>query len=270
MEKVQHGVPKGSVLRLLLFLIYINDLSKSISDKCSPFLFADETSFIIANPNELEFKFNIETFTEISKWFQRNLLMMNYDKTYFLQSITKTDHEINMQVSFGNKKIAAAQTLKFLGLTIDTPLTWEYHICELTSRLNKACYAMRLIKPFMSVDLLRSAYFSYAHSIISYVITSIFWGNSSHSDEVFKTQKRMVRIIMNSSRNASCRQLFKELQILSVQSQHIFSVLSFVIQNKDQFLFNSQVHKIYTRQPSNLYLPSANLKYARRVFITQE
>ena len=54
--------------------------------------------------------------------------MLHYDKTYFLQFLTKTDNDINMQVSFGNKKIATAQSLKFLGLTIDTTLTWKHHI----------------------------------------------------------------------------------------------------------------------------------------------
>jgi hypothetical protein len=161
--------------------------------------------------------------------------MMNYNKTYFSQFLTKTDQEINMQGSFGNRKIATTQSLKFLGLSINASLTWKYHIGELTSRLNKACYAFRLIKPFMSLDVLRSAYFSYAYSVISCGI--MFWGNSSHSDEIFKTQKRIIRIIMNSSKNASCRQLFKELKILPVQFQYIFSILSFVIENKDQFLF---------------------------------
>jgi len=57
------------------------------------------------------------------KFFQSNLLTLNCDKTYFLQFLTKTDNEINMQVSFGNRKIATAQSLKFLELTIDTTLT---------------------------------------------------------------------------------------------------------------------------------------------------
>jgi len=120
------------------------------------------------------------------------------------QFIAKTDYEIHMQVSFGNRKIATTQIFKFLRLTIHTSLTWKYHIGELTSRLNKACYAIRSIKPFMSLDVLRSTYFLYVRSIISYGI--IFWGNSSHSEEIFKTQKR---IIMNSGKNASCRHLFK-------------------------------------------------------------
>jgi len=56
--------------------------------------------------------------------------------------LTKTDTDDNMKVSFGNKKIATVQNLKFLGLNIDATLTWK-HIDELISRLNKACYAIR-------------------------------------------------------------------------------------------------------------------------------
>jgi hypothetical protein len=64
---------------------------------------------------------------------------------------------------------------------------------------------------------------------------------------------------MNSSKNASCRHLFKDLNILPIQSQYIFSVLLFVTKNNDQFLSNSQVHKINTRQTSDVYVPTANL-----------
>jgi hypothetical protein len=117
----------------------------------------------------------------------------------------------------------------------------------------------------MYLDVLWSTYFSYVHSIISYGI--IFWGNSSNSEEIFKIQKRIIRIIMNSSKNASCRQLFKELNILPIQSQYIFSVLLFLTKYTDQFLFNTQVRKINTRQISNLYLRTANLAlYPKSVY----
>ena len=103
-------------------------------------------------------------------------------KHIFLQFLTKIDHEIKMQVLFGNRKIATTQSLKF-----DTSLTWKYHIGELTSRLNKTCYTIRSIKLFMSPDVLRSTYFSYIHWIISYRI--IFWGISSQNEEIFKIWK---------------------------------------------------------------------------------
>ena len=71
---------------------------------------------------------------------------------------------------------------------------------------------------------------------------------------------------MNSSRNASCQQLFKDLNILPIRSQYIYSILLFVTKNKDQFLFNSQVHKINTRQTLDLYVPTYLTIYQKGVY----
>ena len=91
-KEVQHGVPQGSVLGPLLFLIYINDLSKSISDKSILILFADDTSFIVTNHDDSEFRHKVnEVFNKVNKCFHSNLLMLNYDKTYFLQFQTKAN-----------------------------------------------------------------------------------------------------------------------------------------------------------------------------------
>jgi len=156
-----------------------------------------------------------------------------------------------------------------LGLTVDTTLTWKHHIGELTSRMNKACYAIRSIKPFMSLDVLRSTYFLYAHSIISYGI--IFWGTSSYSDDIFKIQKRIVRIIMNSSRNASCRQLFKDLNILPIQSQYIYIQLFYLLLNiKTNFCLTHQyIKSIQGKLLICMYLQQT-WQYTKRVSITQE
>ena len=172
-----------------------------------------------------------------------------------------------MQVSFGNRKITTVQSLKFLGLTIDTTLTWKHHIGELTSRLNKACYAIRSIKLFMSLDALRSTYFSYAHSIISYGI--IFWENSFYSEDTFKIQKRTIRIIMNSSRNASCQQLFKELNILPIQSQYIFSIVLLLKIKTNFCLTQKYIKSIQGKLLICTYLQQT-WQYTKRVFITQQ
>jgi len=94
---------------------------------------------------------------------------------------------------------------------------------------------------------------------VNYILWNYIWGNSLHSEEIFKVQKRIIRIIMNFSKNASCRQPFKELNVLPVPSQYILSVLLFLTKNEDQFMTNSQMHKITTRQTFDLYIPVANL-----------
>jgi len=120
-----------------------------------------------------------------------------------------------------NKTTVTVKSIKFLGLNIDTILNWKLHISDLKPRLNKACYAIRSIKPFMSSAVLKSVYYLYAHSIMSYGL--IVWGNSTDSDELFKIQKRIIRIIMNSNKNASCKELLKKLNILPLQSKYIYT-----------------------------------------------
>ena len=105
-------------------------------------------------------------------------------------------------------------------------------------------------------------YFSYFHSIMSYGI--IFWGNSHHSVNIFKIQKRIIRIITNPSRYDTCRPLFKRLRILPLPSQYIFSILIFVVTNKKLFQLNSQVHNIHTRYNDNLHLLSTGLTLVQK------
>jgi hypothetical protein len=120
----------------------------------------------------------------------------------------------------------------------------------------------------MPLDVLRSTHFSYAHSITSYGI--IFWGNSSHSEEILKVQKTIIGIIMNLSKNASCQEPFKELNVPPVPSQYILLVLLFLAKNKDQFMTNSQMNNITTRQTFDLYVPIANLTIYQKGVYYQE
>jgi hypothetical protein len=79
-----------------------------------------------------------------------------------------------MQIISSNTIITNTNSTRFLGLIIDSSLSWKDHISELTSKLNKACYAIRVIKPFMSLDIMKMIHCFYFHSVISYGI--IFWG----------------------------------------------------------------------------------------------
>ena len=114
----------------------------------------------------------------------------------------------------------------------------------------------------MSHEALRNIYFSYFHSSMSY--GDIFWGNSQEVHEVFKIQKRAIRILTNKSKRDSCRLLFKELKILTQPPQYIYSLLVFVSENKNLFMLNKDIHKFNTRSSYSVHLPSVNLPVVQR------
>ena len=89
-------VPQGSILGPLFFLLYINDLPKVILELSTPISFVDDTSLIITNPDSLQFEKDIKTVIQIlHKWYYNNLLVLNFEKTQFLQFLTKNTNDIN-------------------------------------------------------------------------------------------------------------------------------------------------------------------------------
>ena len=163
----------------------------------------------------------------------------------------------------GQNRLINSQTINFLGLTLDYTLSWSPHIARICNKLRSACYILRILKPTLTTQNLKTIYFAYFHSIMSYGI--IFWGNSVDNDEVFKLQKRAIRVMTNSSNRTSCRGLLKELGILSLCSQYILSLALFVAKNMDDFTINSDIHPYNTRFNTNLHRSLARLtKYQKR------
>jgi hypothetical protein len=255
---VTDGVPQGSILGPLLFLLYINDLPFSMSNISNPILYADDTSLVLKNLDSQIFKEDVNTSVrQINKWFQSNLLVLNLEKTNFLQFETKNSNVTNFPVIYENKQISNAQSIKFLGIIVDKKLSWQCHVDQMIPKLNKVVYLIRVLKSFLTFESLKMMYFTLFHSIIAYGI--IFWGVSSHSKNIFKIQKRVLRIIANVDRRGSCRTIFKKVKILPLQSQYIYSILMFVVKNKKLFKINSEFHTLNTRAKHDLHVPAANL-----------
>jgi hypothetical protein len=95
---------------------------------------------------------------KIKNWFQSNLLTLNCNKTHFLQFLNKKNKKIQIQTVPSNSVITNLNNTSFLGLTIDNTVSWKDHISNLTSKLNKACYAIRTIKTFMTFNVIRTVY----------------------------------------------------------------------------------------------------------------
>jgi hypothetical protein len=262
-EKITDGVPQGTVLGLLLFLTYVNDLPKTVNDKTIPVLFADDTSMIVKSPNSKDFQPNmVSAFNCVNKLFKVNLLSINIDKTHFIQFKTKNKPTLDINIVCGDNLITTLPNTKFLGIYIHDSIKCSCHVEYIIPKLSSACYIMRSIKSFMSLNTLKTVYYSYFNAIINYGLP--FWENSPHSIKIFKMQKRIIRIMICCKSRVSCRNLFRRLEILPFVSQYILSLMLFVVKNKHLFTLNSENHTKTTRQFNNFYHPITNLSVYQR------
>jgi hypothetical protein len=112
-------------------------------------------------------------------------------------------------------------------------------------------------KHSLPIQTLKIIYFAHVHSIMSYGV--IFWGSASCANKVFLLQKRIIRIITNSGPRDSCRDIFRTMQIFTLYSQYIYSLLLFTIKNKHLFTTNNEIHEYNTRNINNLHPSVINL-----------
>jgi hypothetical protein len=138
---IKHGVPQGSILGPLLFLLYINDLIKIINNESVPILFVDDTSILFTCPHPTDFNKNIHQVFETSyRWFKAHLLSPTFEKPQCIQFITKNNTLTCRKIRYGNKTISNVSHTRFFVLTLDNRLPWKGHIDLLIYKLRSACY----------------------------------------------------------------------------------------------------------------------------------
>jgi hypothetical protein len=126
--------------------------------------------------------------------------------------------------------------------------------------LNSILPAMRL-ELLSHISVKKLCWWSIMPIFIQFWILVILGGNSSYAINIFFVQKRVLRIMIGTGNRNSCRQLFKTLKILPLQSPYIYSLLCFVVNNTDSYQFITDIHNGNTRRSYNLklYQPSARL-----------
>jgi hypothetical protein len=130
-----------------------------------------------------------------------------------MQCFPNMSHERLDSIEHNVNKISAVNSITFLGVIIDSSLTWREHTDYINSKLNSLGYMVRSLRPVLGLKIILQIYFSYVHSVLNYGI--MFWGVSPHSRPIFVTQKRIVRCKMKAKPMDSCRELFKRLGILT-------------------------------------------------------
>lgn len=252
-QTISMGVPQGSVLGPVLFLLYTNEIDK-VSSTFKFIRYADDTSVLVSDKQENSLS-NIctNTINNLVSWCNTNYLYFNSEKTSVIRFHNYQRHCLPPKIYIDNVALESTKNIKFLGLTLDANLNWKDHCANLISKLNSICFMFRNLRDILSLEQLLILYHSQVVSRLRYGVC--FWGVSTRAPDVFIVQKRILRIIADVPKASSCRSIFRDFKILPLLNIFIFEMSVFVYINKQKFVLNQQMYSYNTRHCKDFSIP---------------
>ena len=259
--QISLGVPQGSVLGPLLFLIYINDLPNAL-DLLQPVLFADDTTLYFTHSNPYTLCRTIsKELKQLHNWLISNRLTLNINKSYYI-IFSLRDIPPDINISIANTTLERKSEGKFLGIIIDDKLNFDSHINAVSTNVSKWTGTLYKLKTHIPLNILINLYYAFIYPHLNYGILA--WGSTiaSHMYPLVILQKRLIRILTNSDYLAHTSPLFKDkslIKIKDIYSTHcllyLFEVLKTNKHNTQQYISSIQPSHSHNTRSRNLTMP---------------
>lgn len=260
--EVKHGVPQGSVLGTLLFLIYINDIPNVVKNS-SIRLFADDTLLFVSGNDFDDIKNKlIGDMTEISKWLVMNKLKLNTDKT---KTMVINSNEV-MNLYIDGKSIELVNNIKYLGVIIDNRLKFDKHVEYIAKKIGMKIGFFKRIRRNMSYMSAINVYNTVVKPYFEYCSTILFMANKLSIKRLQTLQNKAMRTIIKCNRLTSIKIMLEALMWLSIQQRIVLNVLLFIHKLKSgnfpEYL-TSRVLMVNNAQPYNLRNAEVNIRIGK-------
>ena len=277
-KNIQCGVPQGSILGPLLFLLYVNDIINT-SSVLEFVLFADDTTITYSHTDILS-KYDLvnKELLEVNNWFKANKLSVNASKTNFMvlgtnHKTSRISNNVKKDIILDNIALERVDKTKFLGVTIDDNLTWKTHIDNISKNISRGIGVINQIKHFVPEKVLYSLYCTLILPYINYAILA--WGNTckKYLDKIFILQKKALRIISNSHYLCHSAPIFKKYQLLNVYDTYHMELSIFMYKHFSNQLpaafdnyFMQQInrHKYHTRNATDYNICHTKTEFAHK------
>ena len=267
---LEHGVPQGSVLGPLLFLLYINDLHECIKFS-KAFHFADDTNLLYIPPKRsrnrnIVRKLNIDL-KSLNNWLLANKISLNSTKTELIIFRQKNKSIQPIKIKLNGKILTPKSEIKYLGLTMDEHLTFQTHINIMNAKLKRTNNLLALARHYMPNHLLKQIYYAQFNSHLSYGCQ--IWGfDKRNLNQTKILQNKAIRLMTFSNKYTNTNPLFKSLKILKLEDLILTNNLLFVHKSlnneapahfKDYFTLHSPNHN-YNTVNSTHSIPKGSVK----------